>query len=351
MKEESKSSLKGLDHPELVRLLEPLGARAFHARQIMAWFYQRGVSDFSLMTDLSKGLRERLQAGYRADELRLKTSRSSRDGSRKVLSQAGDGKLLESVLISSPGRFTACLSTQLGCRLKCAFCATGAMGFERDLAPGEIVDQLFHLQGLAGWDNRITNVVFMGMGEPLLNYERTLAAARLINSHRGFNIGARHITISTAGIVPGILRLAREPEQFKLAISLNATTDQARSRLMPINQKYPLNQLLAAAREYAQIRGKLVFFEYILLAGVNDTPDDARRLAGLLRDIPGKVNLIPFNPRDGGQGLKPSTPHSQQAFFDSLHRLGVPVTIRMSKGRDIEAACGQLRARALSRHA
>ena len=344
MNDELKPSLKGLDLPELVRLLEPLGARAFHARQIMAWFYQRGVSDFSQMTDLSMKLREGLMAGFRADELRIKTGRTSRDGSRKVLYQAGDGKLLESVLIPSPGRFTACLSTQLGCRLQCAFCATGAIGFERDLAPGEIVDQLFHLQHLAGWENRITNVVFMGMGEPLLNYARTLAAARLINSHRGFNIGARHITISTAGVVPGILRLAREPEQFKLAISLNATTDQARSRLMPINRKHPINELLAAAREYTKIRGKLVFFEYILLSGVNDTQDDARRLAELLRGIPGKVNLIPFNPGDGSQGLRPSTPQSQQAFFDSLHRLGVPVTIRMSKGRDIKAACGQLRA-------
>ncbi|MBU1355023.1 MAG: 23S rRNA (adenine(2503)-C(2))-methyltransferase RlmN [Candidatus Edwardsbacteria bacterium] len=331
------------------KTLAPLGARAFHARQIMAWFYQRGVSDFSKMTDLSKELRNNLEKYFRPDEFRLKTERRSRDGSRKILLETADGQLIESVLIPSKERLTACLSTQLGCKLNCGFCATGTMGFVRNLTAGEIADQLFHLQSMTGWKNRITNIVFMGMGEPMLNYDATLSAARLINSHQGFNIGARHITISTSGIVPGILRLMEEPEQFKLAISLSASTDAGRSKIMPVNKKYPLKELLTAARDFSNRKGKLVFFEYILLAGINDSLDDADRLAKLLKNIPAKVNLIPYNPGGRESVLKPSSPQVQQAFFERLHQLGVTVTVRISKGQDINAACGQLKASVLSR--
>lgn len=337
-------SLKGLHLEEMKKALAPLGARAFHARQIMAWFYQRGVSDFSRMSDLSKGLRSGLENSFRPDELRFKTECQSRDGSRKVLLETMDAQLIESVLIPSRERLTACLSTQLGCRLKCGFCATGTIGFSRNLTAGEIVDQLFHLQNMAGWQNRITNIVFMGMGEPMLNYDATLSAARLINSHLGFNIGGRHITISTSGIVPGILRLMEEPEQFKLAISLSATTDAVRNKIMPVNKKYPLKELLTAARNFSNRKGKLVFFEYILLAGINDSLDDADRLSKLLKNIPGKVNLIPYNPGSKEGIFHPSSPQAQHAFFERLHQLGVAVTVRMSKGQDINAACGQLRA-------
>ncbi len=342
-------SLKGLHLHEMKDILAPLGARAFHARQIMAWFYQRGVSDFSRMTDLSKGLRTALGKNFRADELLLMTERRSRDGSRKILLKTADRQLIESVLIPSRERLTACLSTQLGCKLNCGFCATGAMGLVRNLTAGEIADQLFHLQSMAGWQNRITNIVFMGMGEPMLNYDATLSAARLINSHLGFNIGARHITISTSGIVPGILRLMEEPEQFKLAISLSATTDAVRNKIMPVNKKYPLKELLTAAREFSNRKGKLVFFEYILLAGINDGLDDADRLAKLLKNIPGKVNLIPYNPGEKNGLFKPSPPQAQHAFFERLLQQGVAVTVRMSKGQDISAACGQLRAAAISK--
>lgn len=337
-------SLKGLHLEEMKEVLAPLGARTFHARQIMAWFYQRGLSDFSRMTDLSNRLRIALNKNFRPDELRLKTERRSRDGSRKILVETVDGQLIESVLIPSKERLTACLSTQLGCKLKCGFCATGTMGFSRNLTAGEIVDELFHLQNMAGWQNRITNIVFMGMGEPMLNYDETLSAARLINTHLGFNIGARHITISTSGIIPGILRLMEEPEQFKLAISLNATTDSVRNKIMPVNKKYPLKELLVAARNFSNKKGKLVFFEYILLAGINDSLDDADRLSKLLKNIPGKVNLIPYNPGNTKGIFKPSSSQAQQAFFDRLHQLGVAVTVRMSKGQDINAACGQLKA-------
>jgi len=331
------------------KTLAPLGARTFHARQIMAWFYQRGISDFSRMTDLSKGLRNNLGKYFRPDELELKTERRSRDGSRKILLEAADGQLIESVLIPSKERLTACLSTQLGCKLNCGFCATGTMGFVRNLTAGEIADQLLHLQSMTGWKNRITNIVFMGMGEPMLNYDATLSAARLINSHQGFNIGARHITISTSGIVPGILRLMEEPEQFKLAISLSASTDAGRSKIMPVNKKYPLKELLTAARNFSNRKGKLVFFEYILLAGINDSLDDADRLAKLLKNIPAKVNLIPYNPGGRESVFKPSSPQVRQAFFERLHQLGVTVTVRISKGQDISAACGQLKAVAISK--
>ena len=349
MKNISNPSLKGLDLEEMQKTLAPLGARAFHARQIMAWFYQRGVSEFSRMTDLSKELRTGLEKTFRPDELRLSTQRRSRDGSRKILLETADSQLIESVLIPSKERLTACLSTQLGCRLNCGFCATGSLGLVRNLTAGEIVDQLFHLQGMMGWQNRITNIVFMGMGEPMLNYDATLSAARLINSHQGFNIGARHITISTSGIVPGILRLMEEPEQFKLAISLSATSDAVRDKIMPVNKKYPSKELLTAARDFSNRKGKLVFFEYILLAGINDSLGDADRLSKLLKNIPAKVNLIPYNP-GGREGVfRPSSPQVQQAFFERLHQLGVAVTVRISKGQDISAACGQLRAAAISK--
>ena len=349
-----KPSLKGLDVDQLASALAPFGKRAFHARQIMAWFYRRGVSDFAQMTDLSAPLRATLAAHFAPDELAVAAEKRSRDGTRKLLFHARDGEAIESVLIpgknrgsrdgeAEDDRLTACLSSQAGCKLKCGFCATGSLGFSRDLTPGEIVDQLFHLQALAGQE-RITNVVFMGMGEPFLNYANALAAARLINSHLGFNLGARHITFSTAGIVPGILKLAREPEQFKLAISLNAPDDVLRDRIMPVNRKYPLKELLAAARRYADERGKLVFFEYVLLGGVNDSQEHARQLASLLAGFPGKINLIVYNQYGPGDEFRAPAPRDVERFFRTVSGLFPRVTMRHSKGQDIQAACGQLKA-------
>jgi 23S rRNA (adenine2503-C2)-methyltransferase len=355
----NKPSLKGLDLEQMSAALAPFGKRAFHGRQIMAWFYRRGVSDFTKMTDLSAPLRAELQKHFSPDELAIKAIRTSRDGTAKLLFAARDGESLESVLIPgrnrgsnstdderltvSDGRLTACISSQAGCRLKCGFCATGSQGFSRDLTVPEIVDQLFHLQKSAA-GRRITNVVFMGMGEPFLNYDNVLAAARLINSHLGFNLGARHITLSTAGIVPGIKRLALEPEQFKLAISLNAATDAVRSRIMPVNKKYPLKDLLAAANFFAQQQGKMVFFEYVLLGGINDSVADARELARLLRGFPGKINLISYNRYSPGDTFKPSLPAAADKFFRTISELFPRVTVRHSKGQDIQAACGQLKA-------
>jgi 23S rRNA (adenine2503-C2)-methyltransferase len=342
----SNLPLAGLNSGELLELLAPLGFKQYQVRQLMSWIYQKNAGDFSVMTDISKGLRSRLETGFRVHGLEVIRRTESSDGTVKLLLQARDGQQIESVLIPGEGRLTACLSSQAGCKLKCAFCSTGRLGFSRDLASSEIVDQLCLLQGLSP-EQRITNVVFMGMGEPLQNYEQVLGAARLINSHLGFNLGARHITISTAGLVPGILMLAREPEQFKLAVSLNASTDKVRSRLMPINKKYPLKELMQAAAQYASQKGKLVFFEYILLSGVNDSPADADSLAKLIKNIPGKVNLIPYNPGTKDDPFRPSPPAVRHAFFDRLHKLGIRATVRLSKGGDIQAACGQLKAEAL----
>jgi 23S rRNA (adenine2503-C2)-methyltransferase len=339
----TKTPLAGLNSEELLELLAPLGFKQYQIRQLMSWIYQRNAAGFDVMTDISKELRSKLESGFQVHGLTVIRRAGSSDGTVKLLLEAGDDQRIESVLIPGEGRLTACLSSQAGCKLKCAFCATGRMGFSRNLTSFEIVDQLCLLQNLSP-EQRITNVVFMGMGEPLQNYEQVLKAARLINSHLGFNLGARHITISTAGLVPGILKLAGEPEQFKLAVSLNAPNDQVRSRLMPVNKKYPLKELMEAAGRYASQKGKLVFFEYILLSGVNDSLADADSLARLIKHVPGKVNLIPYNPGKKDDPFRPSSPSVRHAFFDRLHKLGVRATIRLSKGGDIQAACGQLKA-------
>lgn len=322
-------------------LLKGRISQAYQIGQLMSWIYQKDAADFSQMTNLPSKLRNQLSAEFSICSLARQRRLSSCDGSQKLLLRAEDGANFECVLIPGPKRLTACLSSQVGCRLGCAFCATGAMGFVRNLSPAEMAGQLWHLKRLG--QGNITHVVFMGMGEPLDNYENVLASARIINSPRGFGLGARHITISTAGLAPGIERLSREPEQFKLAISLNAADDRLRSRLMPINKRYPLSQLLPAARGYAAATGKMITFEYVLLAGINDRPTDAQNLGRLLRDIPSKVNLIPYNGPAGGP-FAPPTPQAVAKFHRLLSARHPRVTIRASKGADISAACGMLRA-------
>lgn len=338
-----KLSILGLTPEQLVAAVGPEILRPFQARQIMAWIYQRGALGFGQMTDLAAPLRKRLSDRFTVAGLRLVRSLESLDGTTKLLLTADDGVSFECVLIPGRGRLTACLSSQAGCRLGCSFCATGAMGFARNLTVAEMAEQLLRLEPLAG--NPVTNVVFMGMGEPLDNYENVLAAARLINSPQAFGLGARHITISTAGLVPGIERLAREPEQFKLAVSLNAADDATRDRLMPVNRRYPLQALLKAVRAYVKATGKLVTFEYVMLSGVNDRKQDARNLGRLLRGIPSKVNLIPYNGSPEGVFASPPS-ESVREFRRVLSFLHPRVTVRASKGGDISAACGMLRAKA-----
>ncbi len=336
-----KPSLLGLSPEQLVEAARPVPLRPFQARQIMAWIYGRGALSFGQMTDLAAPLRKRLEERFNILSLQVARRSQSVDGTRKLLLEAPDKRSFECVLIPGRGRLTACLSSQAGCRLRCAFCATGAMGFGRNLSPAEMAEQLLQLKRLSA--RPVTNVVFMGMGEPFDNYHYVLAAARLINSKEAFGLGARHITISTAGLVPGIERLAHEPEQYKLAVSLNAADDATRDRLMPINRKYPLAVLMKSVKDYIQKTGKMVTFEYVLLAGVNDRPADARSLGRLLKGLPSKVNLIPYNSTASNEFRQPS-PTAVRRFYRQISSLHPKVTIRASKGRDISAACGMLKA-------
>jgi 23S rRNA (adenine2503-C2)-methyltransferase len=308
----------------------------------MVWMYHRFVSDFSRMTDLSKELRGKLEEIAIIRDLREKGRKTAPDGTVKFLYETGRGDAIETVLMHERERTTLCLSSQVGCALNCAFCATGKMGFTRHLTAGEMVDQVIQAQK-AFPGHKITHAVAMGMGEPFLNYEAVIKAVRLLNAELGLGLGARRITLSTVGIIPGIRRLAEEPLQVKLAVSLNAPTQALREKLMPIARKYPLDKLLSAVQQYTERTGKMMTFEYVLLAGVNDTLVHAKQLADLVKGLLCKINLIPFNPFPGSEYARPSSERVErfQAFLYPRCRA---VTLRMSKGREILAGCGQLRA-------
>lgn len=336
-------ALYALGRDELRALVVSLGERPFRADQIHRWLYERGATDVASMTDLPKALRERLSAAVRVSALAEATERISRDGTRKRVYRLDDGQLVESVLMPyDDGRRTACISTQAGCAMGCVFCATGQMGFARHLRPGEIFDQAARFAAeLAGGGDRLSNIVLMGMGEPFHNYDATLAAIGRLMGDLG--IGARHITVSTVGLVPQIRRFAAEGLQVRLAISLHAATDEERSALLPVNRRYPLSELIAACRDYAEASGRRVTFEWALIAGRNDDVATAERLAGLLRGLPAHVNLIPLNPTPGYDGGPTQAPAARQ-FVEVLERHGIDATVRVRRGIDIDAGCGQLRA-------
>jgi 23S rRNA (adenine2503-C2)-methyltransferase len=319
------------------------------------------------MSTLPGSLRERLTAEATAGQLSLRREQVSKDGrTRKMLLELGDGRLIESVLMLFPAthegraRATACISTQVGCALGCTFCATGQMGFERHLTAGEIVGQVLYVARALRdhpWTapdgqviDRLTNLVLMGMGEPLHNYDQTLLALRILNSPDGFGMGARHMTISTVGLVPGILRLSEEPLQVNLAISLHAPNNEMRSRTMPVARKYSMDELLAACRTYVQRTNRQLTFEYVLLAGVNDAPEHARELGQRLAEFKqlAHVNLIPVNAT--GADYRPPTGEAIRAFRDELRRAGISNSVRAERGDDIAAACGQLKTREKVRH-
>ncbi len=362
------------------------GQPTYRVEQLLQWLYVHRVTGWEQMTNLPKSLRDTLCAQYSLESLELVRKQGARDATRKFLWRLSDGSLIESVLIpANPAlygepsdRHTLCVSTQVGCAFGCRFCASGLEGWKRNLTVSEIVDQVLalerwnraaqpvsvkegpqsgvsaehegaesveeQLQGeSAGGANRlVNNLVIMGMGEPLANYDNLLKALHILNAPWGGNIGGRRITISTSGLVPQIRRLADEPAQFRLAISLHGATDAIREKLMPINRKYPLRELVAACEYYQQKTGRIITFEYILVAGVNDAPEQALPLANLARRLNAKINLIPYNRVEGLAWQRP-TEEAQEAFLEVLKHRNLSATLRREKGLDIDAACGQLR--------
>ena len=339
----SLTPISALSGDELAALFKGLGEPAFRATQLREFLFRKGIADLDQVTNLSKALRAKLAAVAPLYDLEFVESHAG-DDAVKWLWRARDGALIESVQIRVPGRLTSCLSSQVGCAMGCAFCATGLSGFERHLKSHEILEQYLQMWGRSA--EHSTHVVFMGMGEPLHNYDEVLAAVRVLNAPppNGVGIGARRITISTVGLAPGIRKLAGEKLQLELAISLHAPDDETRRKLIPASRRYPIAEVMDAVREFSRRARRLVTYEYVLLAGVNDSPEQARELGGLLQDHPCKVNLIPYNAVEGTAYRRPAA-EDQERFQRALEKFGLSVTIRNSKGRSIAAACGQLRRR------
>ncbi|MGH9870194.1 MAG: 23S rRNA (adenine(2503)-C(2))-methyltransferase RlmN [Candidatus Polarisedimenticolia bacterium] len=337
--------LVGAGLPELEAIVERLGERRFHARQIYRWIYARRARSFDSMTDLPASLRERLASAHSLDWPEVAHVQRSSDGSSKYLLSPPSGGRMEAVILPEPSRITFCISAQIGCALDCHFCLTAQMGFVRHLRAGEIAGQVMLMLSEidATRAGRPVNVVMMGMGEALHNYDHAVAAVRLMVDADGIGISRRRVTLSTAGMAPGIRRLASEPVRPKLAVSLNATTDDVRSRLMPINRRYPLADLMDACAAWPLAPRERLTFEYVLLRGINDSPADPGRLARLTRrhGLKAKVNLIPFN-AGGGLPYEEPSEDSVRRFRDGLLAEGVPASVRKNRGRDISAACGQL---------
>ncbi len=336
-----RANLYGLEREELASVLSPFATRPFQAAQIYHWIYGRQETDPAAMTDLPASLRGALQERFVVSWPSIKEARDSADGSRKYVLALRDGGEVEAVYILYGERVTLCLSSQIGCPLACRFCLTGTMGLVRNLTAGEILGQVAAVARDRRIDPKSIRVVFMGMGEPLNNYDAVLHAFRVMVDPKGFGIAPRRVTLSTAGLVPGIERLARETPRPRLAISLVAGHDALRDDLMPINRKYDLTRLMETCRRFPLAPREKVTFEYVLLEDVNDTPRDATRIARLLRGLRAKVNVIPYNEAGLGAFRTPA-PERAARFRDALLAHGVPATIRWSKGRDIGAACGQL---------
>lgn len=368
-----KRDIKSLTLEELRRQFEAWGEAAYRVTQVLDWLYERRVTSWNEMSNLPKALRHKLAEEYTLNVLELVRKQGSRDTTQKFLWKLRDGSFIESVLIpANPAlygelsdRHTLCVSTQVGCAYGCRFCASGLEGWKRNLGPEEVVEQVLaverenrpnaecgvrraessgtaSLQSSSSSPRLISNLVIMGMGEPLANYDNLLRALKILNAPWGGGIGARKITISTSGLVPQIRKLADEPVQFRLAISLHGATDEVRGRIMPINRKYPLRELTAALEYYQSRKGKIITFEYILMAGVNDDLAQVNPLASLARKLRAKVNLIPYNKVEGLPWTRPSN-EVQEAFLAALEGQGVTATLRREKGHDIDAACGQLR--------
>ncbi len=350
---EPKTNLLGLDRTGLTEFIVGLGEKPFRARQLLTWLYKRRVADFGAMTDLAKGFRERLAAVAEVRLPEVLSEHVSHDGTRKWLLKAAASadataaplQAIEMVFIPEPGRGTLCISSQVGCAMDCSFCSTGAQGFNRNLSTAEIVGQVWLANSLLGaaadGARAVTNVVLMGMGEPLANYRNVLPALSVFMDDLCFDLSRRRVTLSTSGLVPQMYRLA-EDTNCALAVSLHAPNDELRNQLVPINRRHPIKELLEACWHYLDAQnGRSITFEYVLLDGVNDQPEHAIELARLLRGRDAKVNLIPFNPFPGNQ-YRRSGREAIARFCDLLHERAITATVRRTRGDDIDAACGQL---------
>jgi len=354
-----KPSIHGETPDTLGERLVAAGHPRYRAGQVFEWLYPRRAEIAETMTNLPAGLRAWLAEQYDFEATSLVQRKASSDVTQKILQRLRDGSLIETVIIRAPmegvgqekSRRTICISTQVGCAYGCKFCASGLEGWKRDLSVGEIVSQLVQVcriedkadparaaEGLASFDN----IVVMGMGEPLANYENLLAALRIVNAQWGFGFGARRVTISTSGVVPKILKLAEEPLGFRLAISLHGATNEVRNQIMPVNKKFPLEELIPAAKAFARKHGRMLTLEFILIEDINDSLEQARKLAVIARELHAHVNLIPYNKVEGLPWVRPSLTR-QDRFVKELRALGVTATLRREKGHDIDAACGQLR--------
>ena len=345
---DARRALIGLSRPELEAALAELGEPRFRVKQLWHWIYHRGVTDFAAMTSLGKALRETLAERFVIARPSVATAQASSDGTRKWLLRFADRQEAECVHIPEADRGTLCVSSQVGCTLTCRFCHTGTQRLVRNLSAAEIVGQVMAARDdLGEWptpmsERQISNLVMMGMGEPLYNYDNVAKALKIVMDNEGISISKRKITLSTAGVVPMMARCGEELD-VNLAVSLHAVTDELRDRIVPLNKKYPIAELLAACRAYPGVHNaRRITFEYVMLKGVNDTPADARELIRLLKPIPAKINLIPFNPWPGAP-FDCSTPQAIETFSDMLFAAGLSAPVRTPRGRDIMAACGQLK--------
>ena len=337
-------NLYDLSYPDMHSHLQLMGGTRYHTDLVWAYLYREQVVAISEMSQLRQDLRNRLQKTSHLDHLATELATDSEDGfTRKFLLKCADGQLIETVQMAFKGRWTACVSTQVGCAMGCVFCATGQMGFTRHLTAGEIVAQvLFINQQLQERDEQLRNIVLMGMGEPLHNYEQTMTAVDTIIDQKGLAIAPKHITLSTVGIVPGIIRMADEARAIRLAVSLHGATDDERQKLVPPARRWPLAELIEACRYYAEKRNRNIFFEWTLIDGKNDQPEQAHALGKLLKNVDSHINLIPLNPTQGYGGLPTKRP-SVKAFQAILTSHGIPSTVRQRRGIDIAAGCGQLK--------
>lgn len=346
MQNGEKQFIHGIFLSELEDWLVRAGEKKFRAMQIWQWLYHHAAQDWDEMKNIPKSLREQLADAFVFRALEKVEVQESNTGTRKILSRLIDGELIEEVLIPAPDRRTVCVSSQVGCMFGCAFCASGQLGVKRNLKAGEIVGEALAAQREYG--DRITNLVFMGIGEPFDNYDEVMRAVRILNDPDGFCLGARRITISTCGVVPGIQRLEEEGLQVELSVSLHAPSNHVRDALMPVNVSWSLDELMETCRQYTKNTKRIITFEYTMIRDVNDTDEHCRELIGLLSTFPCRVNLIPLSEIEEYEG-KTSRRETVESFIRQLERAGINTTVRWSKGVDVNAACGQLRSKSLGK--